>query len=98
MESGLRGRPQRARPDNCGRKSLVPALAAGRIAGAGLDVLEEEPIPADNPLLSLDNVIISPHMAGYSQETNRRAAHFAYTNIQRVLASNPPESLVTPED
>ena len=74
------------------------ALAAGRIAGAGLDVLEEEPTPADNPLFSLDNVIISPHMAGYSQETNRRAAHFAYTNMQRVLAGNPPELLVTPED
>ena len=43
-------------------------------------------------------MIISPHMAGYSQETNRRAAHFAYTNIQRLLAGNPPESLVTPED
>jgi D-3-phosphoglycerate dehydrogenase len=79
-------------------KALFRALKEGRIAGAGLDVLEEEPTPANNPLLDLDNVVITPHMAGWSSETNLRAADFAYANIHRALAGEPPESLVTPEE
>ncbi len=46
---------------------LVDALKSGQIAGAGLDVFEEEPTPTDNPLYSLDNVIVSPHIAGNDQ-------------------------------
>ena len=77
--------------------ALYRALTEGQIAGAGLDVLEVEPTPADNPLFDLDNVIITPHMAGQSQETALRAAHFAYGNILRVLNGGEAESLVTPE-
>ena len=77
--------------------ALLRALRDNQIAGAGLDVLEEEPTPVDNPLFDLDNVIITPHMAGTSHETNLRAADFAYTNILRVLAGEEPESLITPE-
>ena len=77
--------------------ALYRALTEGKIAGAGLDVLEVEPTPADNPLFDLDNVIITPHMAGQSQETALRAAHFAYGNILRTLNGEEPESLVTPE-
>ena len=77
--------------------ALYRALTEGKIAGAGLDVLEVEPTPADNPLFDLDNVIITPHMAGQSQETALRAAHFAYGNILRVLSGEEAESLVTPE-
>ena len=77
--------------------ALYRALTEGKIAGAGLDVLEVEPTPADNPLFDLDNVIITPHMAGQSQETALRAAHFAYGNILRVLNGGEAESLVTPE-
>ena len=77
--------------------ALYRALTEGKIAGAGLDVLEVEPTPADNPLFDLDNVIITPHMAGQSQETALRAAHFAYRNILRVLNGGEAESLVTPE-
>ncbi len=77
--------------------ALYRALQDGQIAAAGLDVLEVEPTPAENPLLDLDNVVITPHMAGQSQETNLRAASFAYGNIMRVLAGGEPESLVTPE-
>ena len=79
-------------------RALYQALKNGRIAGAGLDVLEEEPTPVDNPLFELDNVVITPHMAGFSYETSVRAAEFAYSNIKRVLAGEPPESIVTPED
>ena len=77
--------------------ALLRALRDNRIAGAGLDVLEEEPTPVDNPLFDLENVVITPHMAGTSHETNLRAADFAYGNIQRVLRGEEPESLITPE-
>ena len=77
--------------------ALYRALKDGQIFAAGLDVLEEEPTPAENPLLDLDNVVVTPHMAGQSQETNLRAAAFAYGNIMRVLSGATAESLVTPE-
>jgi phosphoglycerate dehydrogenase-like enzyme len=79
-------------------KALIQALQSGKIAGAGLDVLEEEPTPADNPLFELDNVVITPHMAAASHETDLRASAFAYSNIKRVLAGEPPQSLITLED
>ena len=77
--------------------ALYRALQDGQISAAGLDVLEAEPTPQENPLFDLDNVVITPHMAGQSQETNLRAASFAYGNIMRVLGGDQPESLVTPE-
>ena len=78
-------------------KALHRALSRGTIAAAGLDVLEEEPTPADNPLFDLDNVVITPHMAGPGEESTQRAATFAYYNIGRVLSGESAESLVTPE-
>ena len=79
-------------------KALHRALVDGQIAGAGLDVLEQEPTPTDNPLFDLENVLITPHLAGTSEETTQRASDFAYGNIARVLAGEAPESVVTPED
>ena len=79
-------------------RALYQALKNGRIAGAALDVLEQEPTPADNPLFDLDNVVITPHMAGFSYETSVRTARFAYDNVRRTVAGDPPESIVTPED
>ena len=76
--------------------ALYRALTEGKIAGAGLDVLEVEPTPPDNPLFDLDNVVITPHMAGQSVETALRAANFACANILRVLSGEEAESLVTP--
>ena len=49
-------------------KALVAALQQGQIAAAGLDVTEQEPTPPDNPLLKLDNVVITPHIAGYTDQ------------------------------
>ena len=70
--------------------ALHQALTSGRIAAAGLDVLVEEPPPKDHPLFSLDNVIITPHMAGPTWENWSRAFRNAYDNIQRVAAGRPP--------
>ena len=77
--------------------ALYRALKDGQIAAAAMDVLEEEPTPSDNPLLDLDNVVITPHMATSSVESRLRAAIFAYGNIIRVLSGETAESLVTPE-
>ncbi len=78
-------------------KSLYDALTSGKIAAAGLDVLEEEPTPVDNPLFDLDNVVVTPHMAGLTNEATLRAVEFGYANIQRALSGQTPESLVTPD-
>ena len=78
-------------------KALHRALTSGAIAAAGLDVLEEEPTPKDNPLFDLDNAVITPHMAGPGEESTQRAATFAFYNIGKVLGGNEPESLVYPE-
>jgi D-3-phosphoglycerate dehydrogenase len=52
--------------------ALIDALKGGEIAGAGLDVFEEEPLPPESPLLRLDNVVLTPHTGGYSDESVRR--------------------------
>ena len=61
-------------------------------------MLEKEPTPEDNPLFELENVVITPHMAGSSHETDLRAGDFAYSNIKRVLSGERPESLIMLED
>ncbi len=76
--------------------ALAAALAAERIAGAGLDVFEKEPPPADHPLLSLPNVVLSGHVGWYSrdavQELQRRAAE----EVVRVLSGGTPHNWVNP--
>ncbi|GIX48340.1 MAG: 2-hydroxyacid dehydrogenase [Candidatus Tectimicrobiota bacterium] len=71
-------------------EALYHALTTGQIAGAGLDVLQQEPPPADHPLFKLDNVVFTPHTAGPTWETWTRAFRNAYDNIQRVAAGSPP--------
>ena len=78
-------------------EALHRALTSGQIAAAGLDVLEVEPTPANNPLFGLDNIVITPHMAGPGEESTQRAADFAFYNIGKTLGGSEPESLVFPE-
>lgn len=73
--------------------ALEDALRHRRIAGAGLDVFNQEPIPPSNGLLALDNVVLSPHSAGHSYEAWFRRSQFAWENIQRVVAGETPLSL-----
>ena len=74
--------------------ALIEALQEGRIAGAGLDVFEQEPVEPDNPLLSIDNVVVTPHSAGTTWDTWFRRAEFAYDNMRGVWDGNPPMAVV----
>lgn len=74
--------------------ALIAALTARRIAGAGLDVLTEEPPEADNPLFALDNVLLTPHTAGVTRDTWTRRGEFIFANIQRVWQGQPPLAAV----
>ena len=71
-------------------QTLYTALKEERIAGAGLDVLEEEPTPPDNPLLDVPNVVITPHPAAVSQQRAQWRIEFCCRNIRRVLAGTRP--------
>ena len=75
-------------------QALTEALQQKKILAAGLDVFYEEPVRADHPLLTLENVLLSPHMAGHSTEGWTRRSVFAWQNIQRVLAVEEPLSVV----
>ena len=77
--------------------ALISALNGGEIAGAGLDVFEEEPTPADNPLLAMDNVIVTPHSAGSSNNSRAASPIRVGQETARVLKGNFPMSIVNPE-
>jgi len=73
---------------------LLHALQAGRIAGAGLDVFESEPLPADSPFYSLRNVVLTPHSAGITPETTEAGLALAIENVFSFLAGNPTNVVV----
>ena len=77
--------------------ALIAALRAGRLAGAGLDVFEQEPIAPDNPLLAMDNVVVSPHAGGYSEESIRTVRRLAAEEMARILRGERPRNLVNRE-
>jgi phosphoglycerate dehydrogenase-like enzyme len=77
-------------------RALTAALSAGKLLGAGLDVFEEEPTPPDNPLLKLDNVILTAHLAGPTFESNITRLRNGFDNVQRV-ARGEPALWVVPE-
>ena len=68
-----------------------------RIAGAALDVFEQEPLAPESPLRELDNVILTPHMVGHSQELMDAIPVTAAENVLRVLRGEPPLYVKNPE-
>ncbi len=77
--------------------ALVRALKEGWIAGAALDVFEQEPLPPDHPLTKLDNVVLAPHIASATIEARSKMAELAAKNIIAVLRGEDPPALVNPE-
>lgn len=72
-------------------KALYRALKEGWIAGAGLDVFEEEPAKLENPLFSLDNVVVTPHLGGSTNKARKRLVIMAVENLIKVLKGDLPE-------
>ena len=74
--------------------ALIKALQEKRIAGAGLDVFEKEPVNSDNPLLKMDNVLVTPHSAGYSDAAYKRPRVVMLQEALRVLSRRWPRNVV----
>ena len=88
---------------NCARggivdeEALATALLEGQIAGAAIDVWQQEPPPHDHPLFGLENVIVSPHMAAHTEEAMIRMATTLALDVTRVLQGERPHFCVNPE-
>lgn len=76
--------------------ALIRAVREGWIAGAGLDVLTQEPPDPDNPLLSLDNVLVTPHAAFYSEMSIPELAYKAALHVAQALGGETPDNIVNP--
>ena len=79
------------------QKALYQALKNHKIFGAGIDVTETEPIPADDPLLTLENIIIAPHIASASVPTRTKMAMIAAENLLAGLRGEMPPNCANPE-
>jgi phosphoglycerate dehydrogenase-like enzyme len=73
---------------------LVAALNAGEIAGAALDVYEQEPLPSDHPLWTMPNVLMTPHMAGYGPHLDQRRYQIMIDNCRAFLDGKPLRNIV----
>jgi phosphoglycerate dehydrogenase-like enzyme len=70
--------------------ALIDALRNGRLLGAGLDTLAQEPADPANPILKLPNVVLTPHTVGPTADSFRKRFDNGYANIQRVANGEPP--------
>ena len=73
---------------------LVTALRAGEIAGAALDVFEQEPLPADHPLWTTPGVLLTPHIAGHGPYLDERRFEILLDNCRRFTAGQPLRNVV----
>ncbi|MEW5945239.1 MAG: 2-hydroxyacid dehydrogenase [bacterium] len=83
-----------ARGEVVDEHALAEALKGKRLAGAGIDVFRAEPIAADNPLLGIENAILTPHIAGATNEARQRIINTAIENVARVLRGEKPLHVV----
>lgn len=86
-----------ARADIADEQALVTALERGYIAGAGLDVVKDEHVPPDHPLLKFDNVIVTAHSAYYSEQSTYEIKRRLYEAVASVLGGGWPEWWLNPE-
>lgn len=77
--------------------ALIAALRSGHLAGAALDVFDTQPLPPDHALLALPNVLITPHMAGLTEESMLRMGQAVAEDAARILAGQLPLRLINPE-
>lgn len=86
-----------ARGEVVDEPAMIAALQAGRIAGAALDVFAQEPLPSTSPLFEMENVILSPHIAGVTVQGDERRADELAERLLGVLAGTQPAGMVNPE-
>jgi D-3-phosphoglycerate dehydrogenase len=77
--------------------ALVDALRSGQVAGAGLDHFAGEWLPTDHPLVSMPNVVLTPHIGGATWDTEARQAQMVADDLQRLLSGQTPLHIVNPE-
>ncbi|HEX2172941.1 MAG TPA: NAD(P)-dependent oxidoreductase, partial [Dehalococcoidia bacterium] len=75
--------------------ALIDAVDSGRLAGAGLDVTTQEPLPPDSPLLKVDRIVVTPHYGGGSRDSLARMRRYVVENVVRYLRGETPEHLVS---
>ena len=77
--------------------AIAAALASGHLQGAGLDVFEDEPLPADHPLTRFDRCILTPHAAFYTEQSYTELKRRTVQNVVDVLAGTEPQNILNPE-
>ena len=77
--------------------ALILSLQERRIAGAGLDVYEKEPLPVDHPLLALDNVVLLPHIGGATEEVTLHQTRIIVPDVERLIRGERPQQIMNPE-
>jgi D-3-phosphoglycerate dehydrogenase len=75
----------------------VAALRSGKVVAAGLDHFEGEMLPVDHPLVSMDNVVLTPHIGGATYDTETNHSRLIAEDLARLLAGEPPLHIVNPE-
>ena len=83
-----------ARGEVVDTEALAEALKSGDLSGAGVDVYDPEPIKPGNPLIGLENVILTPHVAGRTTESKVRSLKICFENIARVIRGETPINIV----
>src|SRR5690606_25294706 len=78
--------------------ALIAALERGQIAGAGLDVFDEEPLPPNSPLWDAPNVLITPHVTPRQPDKTDRSLNVIIENIERYKTGQPMLNAITPDD
>jgi phosphoglycerate dehydrogenase-like enzyme len=86
-----------ARGELIDEKALIFALESGKVAGAGLDVIEGEPIDENHPLLKFENVIITPHISAYTYESLKAMGDKVVSDVEKILRGEIPDEILNKE-